>query len=114
MQLQQLNRITAPFSNTETMPLLFVGHGSPMNAIEQNEFSQGWKETSASLPKPNAILCISAHWETNGTFITAMKQPPTIHDFGGFPQALFDVQYQSPGSPELAQVAKEMITSTEA
>lgn len=85
------------------MPVLFIGHGSPMNAIEDNEWSRGWRELARKLPKPKAILCISAHWETNGVFVTASKNPTTIHDFGGFPQALFNVSYNAPGSPELAQ-----------
>jgi 4,5-DOPA dioxygenase extradiol len=114
MELKYLSKITEPFSATETMPLLFVGHGSPMNAIEQNEFAKGWQDIGKSLPKPTAILCISAHWETNGTFITAMEKPPTIHDFGGFPKALFDVQYPAPGNPALAETAKNLIKTTEA
>jgi 4,5-DOPA dioxygenase extradiol len=113
MKLNELNKITASFDSTEQMPVLFIGHGSPMNAIEDNEFSLGWKEVGKTLPKPNAILCISAHWETRGTYVTAMKKPPTIHDFGGFPQELFDVQYPAPGSPELANETKSMITKTE-
>jgi 4,5-DOPA dioxygenase extradiol len=113
VQLNQLNKITSSFAITEIMPLLFVGHGSPMNAIEQNEFAKEWGQIGKTLPKPNAILCISAHWETNGTMITAMEKPPTIHDFGGFPQALFDVNYSAPGSPALAQQTKELITKTE-
>src|ERR1700739_480782 len=95
------------------MPLLFVGHGNPMNAIEQNEFSYKWKLLGVELPKPQAILCISAHWETKGTFVTAMQKPKTIHDFGGFPQELFDVQYPAPGNPSLAKQIKSEIKKTE-
>jgi len=86
-----------------SMPVLFVGHGSPMNAIEDNEFSRRWRDTARTLPRPSSILCISAHWETDGTQVTGMDQPPTIHDFGGFPKALFDVQYPAPGSKSLAR-----------
>src|SRR5271157_1528901 len=87
------------------MPVLFVGHGSPMNAIEDTEFSRGWEEAARKLPRPSAILCISAHWETTGSRVTGMDQPPTIHDFGGFPHELYEVQYPAPGSLTLAQDA---------
>lgn len=95
------------------MPVLFLGHGSPMNAIEENEFVAGFRKVAQDIPTPQAILCISAHWETKGTFVTAMAHPPTIHDFGGFPKALFDVQYPAPGSPDLARETQALITQTE-
>lgn len=113
MNLKDLNKMTSAMSNTGKMPVLFLGHGSPMNAIEENEFVSAFKKLGKELVRPNMILCISAHWETKGTFVTAMQNPPTIHDFGGFPQALFDVQYPAPGSPELAQETKSIITKTE-
>jgi 4,5-DOPA dioxygenase extradiol len=94
------------------MPVLFIGHGSPMNAIEDNEFSKGWRTIAKTLPKPTAILCISAHWETKGTFVTAMEKPKTLHDFGGFPQTLFNVQYPAPGSKWLAEETKNALTKT--
>lgn len=113
MKLQDLNKMTAPLGKTSKMPVLFLGHGSPMNAIDENEFVSGFRNIAKTIPKPNAILCVSAHWETKGTFVTAMQQPPTIHDFGGFPKALFDVQYPAPGSPDLARETQSLITKTE-
>ncbi len=95
------------------MPVLFIGHGSPMNGIENNEFSLQWEKTAKELPVPNAVLVVSAHWLTNGTHITAMDYPKTIHDFGGFPQALFDVHYPAPGNSQLALETKELIKTTD-
>ncbi len=97
--------------HTDLMPVLFIGHGSPMNGIEHNTFSNGWRTMAANIPVPTAVLVVSAHWYTRGTFVTAMDFPKTIHDFGGFPQALFDVQYPAPGNPELAAETAGLIHS---
>jgi 4,5-DOPA dioxygenase extradiol len=94
------------------MPVLFVGHGTPMNAIEDNEFSRGWRVVGQILPKPRAILCVSAHWETWGTLVTAMDKPRTIHDFGGFPDALYEARYPAPGSPWLAKETQKALQPT--
>lgn len=107
--LQDLYRFSQTLSYSETiMPTLFIGHGSPMNAISDTVFSQNWHQLGQSLPTPKAILVISAHWLTKGSAITAMDFPETIHDFRGFPQPLFEVDYPAPGAPDLAKSIQEM------
>src|SRR5438552_1893690 len=94
------------------MPALFIGHGSPMNALVTNRWTEDWKALGASLPRPRAIVAISAHWYTDGTGVTAVSTPRTIHDFGGFPRELFEVQYPAPGDPDLAKDLTEILART--
>lgn len=107
--LKDLDRLGDTFSRTKKYPALFLGHGSPMNAIEENQFVKGFRTISKTLPKPKSILCISAHWFTRGTKITAMENPRTIHDFGGFPDELYEVQYPAKGDPILAEKARSLL-----
>ena len=113
MKLNELNKLTPGLAPSETMPVLFLGHGNPMNAIVENEYAMAWQQLGKTLPKPAAVLCVSAHWQTKGTFVTAMEKPKTIHDFYGFPIELFDVQYPVPGSIELARETQQSITTAE-
>ena len=107
-------RSLVDLADTDTMPVLFVGHGNPMNAISDNVFSRAWGTVGESLPRPSAILCVSAHWLTSGTTqVTAMDMPRTIHDFGGFPKALFEQRYPAPGAPDHAQRTIELIRQAE-
>lgn len=111
--METFKTFAAGLPASELMPVLFMGHGSPMNGIEINEFSSKWIEIAQRIPTPSAVIVVSAHWFTKGTRITAMDFPPTIHDFGGFPQALFDVQYPAPGNPQLAKEAAKLIKTTD-
>lgn len=111
--LAQFRNFTQRLPQTDLMPTIFIGHGSPMNGIEHNEFSQSWVDLAKNIPVPKAVLVVSAHWYTHGTFVTAMDFPTTIHDFGGFPQALFNVQYPAPGNPGLATEISTLIQSTD-
>ena len=112
-KMKELYNLSQQFLKRDTLqPVFFIGHGSPMNGIEQNVFSEQWKKIGETIDLPSAILVISAHWLTEGTHITAMQNPRTIHDFGGFPQALFDVQYPAPGSPYLAKETTQLIQTT--
>ena len=110
--LNSLNHLTSELHLTEKMPILFLGHGSPMNGIEENEFTQGFRNTAKSIPKPSAILCVSAHWYTQGTKVTSMLIPRTIHDFAGFPRELYQVHYPAPGHPKLAETTKALLNPT--
>ncbi|HEY0272673.1 MAG TPA: 4,5-DOPA dioxygenase extradiol [Chitinophaga sp.] len=110
--LREFNTFTGSLAGKgPLMPVLFIGHGSPMNGIATNEFTENWRQLGQTIPAPSAVLVISAHWLSRGTRITAMDFPKTLHDFGGFPPELFAVQYPAPGSPQLAQETARIIRS---
>jgi 4,5-DOPA dioxygenase extradiol len=109
MKIGEFKNITGSFSKAEKQPVLFIGHGNPMNVITENPYRKSWEELGSQLPKPNAILCVSAHWYTNGTFVTMNEFPPTIHDFSGFAPELYAQQYPAPGAVELAAQVMENV-----
>ncbi len=110
--LTALQAFAETLPGSDPLPGLFIGHGNPMNAIEENHFVRGFRQIANLIPKPKAILCVSAHWFIDGTKVTAMDKPKTIHDFGGFPKELHEAQYPAPGSPELAKVTAELAKPT--
>jgi 4,5-DOPA dioxygenase extradiol len=113
--LSSFNKFTDGLQEQDhLMPVLFIGHGSPMNGIEDNSFSRGWRDMARSIPVPKAVIVISAHWLTEGTKVTAMNAPKTIYDFGGFPEELYQVKYPAPGDPVLAKETVSLIRSTKA
>ena len=112
MNLRHLNKLAENLPSQDAMPVLFIGHGSPMNGIEANSFSQKWVELGKTIPQPKAVVCISAHWLTKGSFVTAEQYPKTIHDFSGFPKELYEIQYPAPGDPALAKDISEITKHT--
>jgi len=113
MNIKNFKNIITNLPKTERMPVLFFGHGSPTNALEDNEFTRSWIEKGKNLPIPKAVLCISAHWFMDGTFVHGKKHPQTIHDYYGFPPELYNLKYYCPGAPEVAKDLQNIITKTE-
>jgi len=109
MKTRDISKLGSSVHSSMRMPMLFVGHGNPMHAITQNPYAPEWKRIADNLPQPKVIVCISAHWETDGVKVTGMDNPPTIHDFGGFPQELYAVEYPAPGEPGLARNISESV-----
>lgn len=112
MNIKEFSNAVSQTVKSDKMPVLFVGHGNPMNAITDNIYRRGWEEVGAKLTPPKAILCISAHWLTRGTSVTITSKPETIHDFGGFPDELFQVQYPAPGAVDYAKMTMATVQST--
>ena len=111
--MSNLNAAFADFPATPRMPALFIGHGNPMNAIEDNAYSRSWQTLGESLPTPSAILCVSAHWTTHGATLAHVgERPKTIHDFGGFPKELYMQQYPAPGAPDFAKATIDLVRSS--